>query len=295
MLKHKCLAATLIFGLLVGGVRIAAAADAYRTISAVTYAERDEEELAADVYIPTGAGPFPGVLVVHGGAWRFGERSHMTPVAQKLAENGFTAVSINYRLAPKHLFPAQLDDCRDAVRWMRKEASRYRIDAERIGAFGYSAGGHLVTLLAAAEQNGETEAVIEQPEKLSASLKAVVAGGMPCNFTILPATSQALAYWLGGSRSEKPEAYRLASPTSFITRDDPPMFFFHGEKDILVPILSPLAMQGLLRASGVEAHLYTVAGAGHIAALFDEGARDASIKFLSRHLKTETAESGPTR
>jgi dipeptidyl aminopeptidase/acylaminoacyl peptidase len=128
-------------------------------------------------------------------------------------------------------------------------------------------------------------AAAEQPP--SARLQCVVAGGAPCDFRALPEESRILAYWLGGSRAEKPDCYKLASPAHFVTEDDPPMFFFHGEEDALVPPSSPTAMAALLKAAGVPSRVYTVAEAGHLGAMRDQGALDEAVKFLKRRLQAE--------
>jgi triacylglycerol lipase len=116
-------------------------------------------------------------------------------------------------------------------------------------------------------------------------LQCVVAGGAPCEFRLLPAESKRLAFWLGGSRAEKPDAYVLASPASFITKDDPPTFFYHGEADTLVPLASPQLMLDKMSKAGVPAELHMVAKAGHVQAFYDQQALDAAIKFLDAHLK----------
>jgi dipeptidyl aminopeptidase/acylaminoacyl peptidase len=94
-----------------------------------------------------------------------------------------------------------------------------------------------------------------------------------------------LAYWLGGTRAEKPAAYDLASPVRFVSKDDPPIFFFHGETDALVPLASPQLMIKALTTAGVPAELHTVAKVGHIAAFYDPQALAAAVKFLDMHLK----------
>ena len=256
----------------------------------VVYAERDGVQLAADVYIPREGGLHPGVLVVHGGAWMMGDRDQLAEIARRLASSGFTAVAISYRLAPKHPFPSQIEDCRDAVRWMRTQAKKYKIDPTRIGGFGYSAGGHLVALLGAMggdpDQHSADQQATGEPQP-SMRLQAVVAGGAPCDFRLLPPANQMLAYWLGGSRAEQPDNYKLASPAQFVSRDDPPMFFFHGEKDAVVPLLSPVAMNVLLKLAGVPSQVFTVAGAGHIGAAHDEQALAAAFEFFQVHLQQE--------
>jgi len=249
-----------------------------------TYVERESGSLEADVYQPHGAGPFPGMLVVHGGAWRMGARAQLAAIAQVLAEHGYTAVAITYRLAPQSKFPAQIYDCQAAVRWMRQHAGELKIDPAHIGGFGYSAGGHLVALLGTLDDTEMREKGLPA-QSPSARLQVVLAGGAPCDFRVMPASSERLAYWLGGSRAELPDAYRDASPAKFISADDPPMFFFHGEQDMLVPIESPSRMVDLLKSAGVAAQMYTVKDAGHIQALFDRTALEHALAFADRYLK----------
>ena len=252
------------------------------------YVERDSGSLAADVYQPHGAGPFPAMLVVHGGAWSMGSRFELAAVANALAEHGYTAVAISYRLAPQYKFPAQIYDCQAAVRWMRGHASELKIDPTRIGGFGYSAGGHLVALLGTLGENELREPGVPANAP-SARLQVVVAGGAPCDFRMLPEDSEQLAYWLGGPRSAKPDAYRDASPATYISADNPPMFFFHGEQDLLVPVASPTHMVKLLNGANVTAEMYTVKDAGHIQTLFDRGAMEHALAFADRYLKANVA------
>lgn len=258
------------------------------------YAERDNQPLRADIYLPAGAGPFPAVLVVHGGAWRSGSRAQLGGLAERLAQAGYTAVAISYRLAPEHKFPTQLDDCRDAVRWMRSEAAKWKIDPARIGGLGYSAGGHLVALLGALngselqtvqpDDADDSVAGTDKPDP-TAKLQVVIAGGAPCEFRTIPAESGWLAFWLGGTRAEEPDAYRLASPAAFATSDDPPMYFYHGETDRLVALQSPQEMCKQLDEAGVENELYVVAHAGHGGAAGDREALRRGLAFLDKHLK----------
>jgi acetyl esterase/lipase len=255
-----------------------------------TYVTRPTGSLDADVFIPVGDGPFPGMLVVHGGAWRGGSRAQMSSVAQKFAEHGYTAVTVSYRLAPQSPFPAQLYDCEAAVRWMRTNAQKFRIDPAHIGGFGYSAGGHLVALLGTLPENEFKEDGVAA-EAPSTRLQCVLAGGAPCDFRVLPADSSFLAYWLAGTPSEKPENYRNASPAYFISADDPPMFFFSGEDDVIVPISSPQRMVKLLTEMGVICKMHAIKNAGHLNALFDRDAIDGAFAFADAHLKQHNAAS----
>jgi triacylglycerol lipase len=268
----------------------AAGQEKFETFGNVTYAENGGEPLKADVLVPHGKGPFPGVLVVHGGAWMTGNKSHMTAVAEALANHGYSVCSINYRLAPRYPFPAQIEDCKAAVRWMRSHAKQYKIDAKRIGGYGYSAGGHLVALLGTTDREAGLEGAGAPADGPDTRLQAVVAGGAPCDFRAFPENNMRLSYWLGGSRADKPEAYELASPSRYVTKDDPPIFFFHGEADTLVPLASPKAMHAQLTGAGVSATLFTVPKAGHIAAFRDTTATAAAIEFLDKHLKPANAK-----
>ena len=216
------------------------------------------------------------MLVIHGGAWMSGNKNQLTSIAEKLAENGYTAVAIAYRLAPRHQHPAQIDDCRAALAWMKQNAKEYKIDPKRIGAWGYSAGAHLSALL------GVT----------GTDLKGVVAGGTPTDFRAIPLDARYLVYWLGGTRRESPEVYKAASPAAFVSEKSPPVFFYHGDNDTLVPLAGATAMAALLKQAKVEAVIRTVAGAGHIAALFDRAVVTEGVKFLDKHVKGAKASQG---
>jgi acetyl esterase/lipase len=266
-----------VFSALLAGCVVLPAAHAlaaeppYETIRNLVYAPREDEPLRADIYRPTGEGPFPGVLCVHGGAWTVGNKNQLAGIARRLAEKGYAAVAINYRLAPKHKFPAQIEDCRAALLWIQENAKQHKIDPHRLGAWGYSAGGHLVALLGAS----------------GTGLKAVVAGGAPCDFRGMPPDSQKLAFWLGGTRRELPRVYQAASPIDFVSADDPPMFFYHGQRDRVVSVAHPTEMAAELKRSGVTAKLYVVPDAGHLRAFLDPSAVAEGIQFLDEHLKPQ--------
>ncbi len=258
------------------------------------FVERESGPLAADVYRPRGDGPFPAMLVVHGGAWRMGARADLAAIAQALAEHGYTAVAIDYRLAPAHKFPAQVYDCQAAVRWMRSHAAELKIDPARIGGFGYSAGGHLVALLGTLDDKELREPGLPA-DAPSTRLSVVVAGGAPCDFRVLPGDSERIAFWIGGTRDKMPREYHDASPASFITPDDPPMYFFHGQKDLLVPVGSPEAMVKSLKDAQVAAEICVVKDAGHVQALFDRTALERGLAFANKYLKNDTLNAAPSQ
>ena len=280
--------------------------ETFAVTKGIPYAQRGETSLLADVYVPKGEGPFPGVLVVHGGAWMAGNKSRMANTAKLLAEHGYTAVSINYRLAPQHVWPAQIEDCKTAVRWMRQNAAQYKIDPTRMAGYGYSAGGQLVALLGTTDATCGLEGLETvktdpnekpagvQPNDVTAAcdtrLQCIVAGGAPCDFRLLPPRSPRLSYWLGGTRLDKPLLYEQASPANFISRDDPPMFFYHGAVDAVVPLDSPQNMAKQMTAAGCQATVYVVPDAGHVAAFLDMTAASEAVKFLDAQLKPPAAK-----
>ncbi len=119
-----------------------------RAVNDLVFSEVDGEKVRADIYRPDNDQRVPGVLLIHGGAWSAGDKWNMRDHARQLAQSGYVAVSINYRLAPQFKYPAQIDDCRAALRWVHQVADQYNIDTERLAVYGYSAGGHLAALLA---------------------------------------------------------------------------------------------------------------------------------------------------
>lgn len=258
-------------------------------LRSLPYCQRgDQKPLLADIYRPYGRkGPFPAIMMVHGGAWFAGDKVQITSHARYAAGRGYVVMAINYRLAPRYKFPAQIEDCQSALEWLGQHADQYDIDPERIAAYGYSAGGHLVTLLAMTSARTDQAPRRTPPEgKTWPAFKAVVAGGTPCQFDWIPEESDALAYWLGGSRQELPEVYRQASPAGHVDPKDPPVFFFHGEKDQIVPLSSPQRMKKRLEEAGVHTAIHVVPGARHYQTFLAEEPRRAAVDFLDHMLQS---------
>jgi acetyl esterase/lipase len=260
----------------------------YERTKNIVYKEIDGETLKLDAYIPEGDGPFPAILVVHGGAWRLGSKGQLAMYARSLAKRGYVCFAINYRLAPKYKSPAQTEDCRDAVRWIRQHGEKYKADPERIGAMGYSAGGHLVSMLAVTGLSKE-----EDPKGIGTKIVAAVAGGAPTDFRTIRENSGSLSYWFGGKRKDKPEAYAADSPNAFVDKNDSPVFFYNGSIDLLVHpkkhptmgFLGPTQMHESLKKVGVDTGLYIAKGAGHLAMILNLKAQNAGFAFLDKHLK----------
>lgn len=259
----------------------------YKTLS-------DDKELLADVYLPTSteAERHPTILMIHGGAWFSGNKVHVTYHAKHAATQGFAVVAINYRLAPKYKFPAQVEDCLDALAWIRKHADKYSFDANRVAVYGYSAGAHLASLVGVTRNNednslpGLASLRSVKPEQLP-TICAVVAGGAPCEFSWIPDDSEALSYWLGSSRAANPEIYVAASPSESVDEGDPPTLLFHGTADRVVPLDSAKKMAARLEQAKVPYKLHEIPEASHIGAFMDASTRQVAVEFLRKHLLSE--------
>ena len=247
------------------------------------YSRIGSRQLLADVYVPEGRGPFPAVLVVHGGGWSGGKRTEMNFIARRLAKHRYVAVNIDYRLAPKDIFPAQIHDCKEAVRWMRANSVRFKIDPNRVGAFGYSAGAHLAALLGVTRPSDGLEGESELGS-LSSGVQAVVAGAGPMDLKKDP-KSRRIVQFLGATFEQNPEIFRKASPVTYVSKGDPPMFLYHGQWDRTVALSHSTDMKRALEDAGVPSQFLLIHGMGHIAVfLFNRSAIEKAIRFLDINL-----------
>ncbi len=243
----------------------------------VTYASHGGVPQQADVYRPRGTGPFPAVVVIHGGGWRKGGPWQMQHIAERLAGEGFVVANIGYRLAPEFTYPAPVEDSEAAVRWLREHATEYRVDVDRVGAWGYSAGAHLALLRA-------TRDTPVSAGTTSTRLTAVVGGGSPTDMTLF-GENEIVTMFMGGTPSAKPDAYRDASPVTHVTPGDPPAFLYHGKSDWVVAPQHTHELADALRKAGVEVSV-TEPFFGHIAVfLFGRAEEDAAIEFLRQRLR----------
>lgn len=247
----------------------------------LTYTPEDwPKALHADVYQPSGSGPFPAVLVVHGGGWERRSPEDMESISKRLASHGFVAVNIAYRFAPQYQFPAQLHDLQQAMRWIQRNAGRYEIDPRQVSALGYSAGAHLVSMLGVVAGTGDE---LDRPYG-GAETKpfAVVAGGTPTDLrkftggTLVP-------QFLGGTLDQVPEAFAAASPVVHVHDAAPPFFIYHGGADLLVSDDHATDFRARLDAAGVYTELYLLKWRGHLTAFATSGsAIEEAMQFLLR-------------
>jgi acetyl esterase/lipase len=244
----------------------------------VAYRDAGAETLRLDVTVPDAtrfAGRRPAVLLFHPGGWTGGRKELMHGAASTLARAGFVAVSVQYRLAPAHPFPAQLEDAQAAVRWLRRHADRLNVDGARVGAFGYSAGAHLAALLATAPAAG-------------AEVQAVAVGGTPADLRALPPNGRTVAL-LGASAEEAPARYDDASPVTHVSTDDPPFSILHGRTDWMVDIEQSRALRDALHERGVPTR-YRESRLGHFAIfLLQDGGAALAARFFDEFLGDESA------
>ncbi len=258
-----------------------------RILRDVAFAMRGKKELRADVY-RAAPGRLPGVVVIHPGGWFSGDKGDVSSVARRFAEQGYLAVAPQYRLTPRHRFPAQIHDVKEAVRWMRANADELELDPERIAAYGYSAGGHLAALLAVTGAEDGLEGPTAYPG-VSSRVQALVAGGSPTDlFAMRP--NPAIAGLLGGSADDRPALARSASPLHFVTPDDPPAFLYHGRFDVLVGSGQSRGLWRALQRVRVPAQL-RIGRLGHFTTwLFGGGEVERGLAFLDRLFRPAPGE-----
>lgn len=209
--------------------------------------------------------PAPCIVVIHGGAWRGGDKSQHTAQIFDFAKQGYVSVSVGYRFCPKHRFPAQVEDVKCAVRFLRANAEKYHIDPDRFGAVGFSAGAHLSMMLGVMGKDDGLEGD-GGSAGLSSKVQAVVAFFGPTDFNaddIPPLSVGLLSDFVGVTKDEDQGEREKASPITYVTKDDAPLLIFQGTKDPLVPHTQAYKMADAMTAAGVPGRVELLLGAGH--------------------------------
>jgi acetyl esterase/lipase len=254
----------------------------------VEYANPDNQHLQLDIARPDGAGPYPAVIYIHGGGFVKGTRES-DRLIKKLAENGYVAVTITYRLTPQYQFPAAVNDSKAAVRWLRANAAKYRVDPERIGATGASAGGNLAQFLGVTADLKQFEGDGGNADR-SSRVACVVNICGPVDFPRWYAESADAAKYappyLGGNLEQSRQRHIQASPFYWVTPDSAPTLCIHGTKDNQVGFEQSQWIVERLKSAGVEAELLSMEGAGHgFKGEVNEKAEAAMLAFFDAHLK----------
>ena len=250
------------------------------------YVPGGHERNRLDLYLPEKAArPRPVILYVHGGGWQGGDKSNGP--AFRFAAKGYAVASMNYRFSQHATFPAQIYDCKAAVRWLRANARKYGLDADHIGAWGGSAGGHLVALL------GTTAGVkeLEGPggnEEQSSRVQAVVDWFGPTDFLTVGA-KETRTQLLGGDPQTNKEKALKASPMTYVSKDAAPFLIMHGDEDQTVPIAQSETFAAALKKAGADATFVVIKGGKHGGALFTNAESMKLIEdFFARHLARAT-------
>jgi acetyl esterase/lipase len=282
----------------------------------VTYCTIGKTQLMLDVAHPkTGDGPFPAIVLIHGGGWCVGDRKSNVPLALKLAQEGYVAVTVSYRLSGEAPFPAAVHDVKCAVRWLRAHAPAYKIDKERIAALGYSSGGHLACMLGAtgdiacfegdgghADQSSRVQAVVSYYgiTDLGCLHDDCVQSDRPGYERAI--MKYALEKFLGGSPADVDRAvsmvwgspakligrYEQASPITHVKGDAAPTLLLHGTADQLVPIDQSGRYAKKLTEAGASVQLVALEKAPHnFTGDHEEKANAATLEFLRTHLRAE--------
>jgi acetyl esterase/lipase len=237
----------------------------------LAYVTDGHERQKLDLYIPEGEGPFPVLVWIHGGAWRAGSKKNARGLES--LDRGVAVASLNYRLSQHAIFPAQIEDCKSAIRWLRAHADKYQLDTDRLVVRGASAGGHLVALL------GVTGNVrtFDEGENLdqSSSVTAAIDEFGPTDFLQMDAMDGEIgkmdhnakdspeSQLIGGPIQEHPDKVKLANPLTYVSEGDAPFLIIHGDQDPLVAHGQSVILHDALKSAGVPSVLYTVQGGKH--------------------------------
>jgi acetyl esterase/lipase len=254
-----------------------------------------------DLYLPPNSessGPLPVIVYVHGGGWMGGDKKHFP--ALPLVARGYAVASVNYRFSQEAVFPAQIVDCKGAVRWLRAHAKEYHLDSDHFAAWGDSAGGHLVALLGTSGEVKEIEGDVGGNLDQSSRVQGVVDFFGPTDMSLFwdhaepvenifkaKRNESPITKLFGGAVETKKDLVRQANPVAFVSKDNPPFLIVHGDKDTLVPLAQSEILADALKKAGVEVQLEVLKGAGHGGAEFGKpSVRAAIVEFFDKHLKS---------
>lgn len=259
----------------------------------IVYTTVEGRELKLDLAQPADrSAPRPAIVAIHGGAWRAGDKSDLRNLLVEFAEAGYVAISPEYRFCPEHTFPAQIHDVKAAVRWLRANADTYGVDPDRLGAVGFSAGGHLALLLGLTDVGDDLEGAVAEDAPAS-NVQAVVNFFGPTDLLAddLPMISIPLRNdFIGGTPEEKPEATAAASPISHVSKGDAPILVFQGTADPLIPTSQAITLASAMAEAGVPGRVELIIGAGHgVSGPELPRTKEATFEFFDLHLKSEGA------
>lgn len=258
------------------------------------YVSNGHERQKLDLYLPRAEEKLPLIIRIHGGAWLSGSKEWEKP--EDFIRNGYAVASIGYRLSQHAKFPAQIEDCKAAVRYLRANAQKYNLDPNRFGVWGGSAGGHLAAMLGTTGDVNEFD-VGENLGVLS-RVQAVVDYFGPTDLidfhrmpdgTVRSSPDTPVAKLIGGPVQDNLEKARKANPIIYITKNDPPFLIIHGDKDKTVPLHQSELLEAALKKAGVPVTFYTVKDGGHSDPNFfrDPNVYKLTREFFEKNLKNK--------
>lgn len=267
--------------------------------SNIPYANDTLKKHQLDIYIPANAAnakaDIPLVVWVHGGAWmlndKYADMSYMKKTIAAILNSGFALASIDYRYSTEAVFPAQIQDCNQALEFLYQHAAKYGYNKNKIALIGFSAGGHLASLLALSHNN-QVASFCAPTIKKSFKINAVVDFYGPADFLAILKPQEentpkdAVTTLLGASPVDRPDLAKIASPATYIDKNDPPFLIIHGEKDASVPPTQSKLLSSWLSLSKIPNEVIIVKNAPHYGEMFDEAyIKDKIIAFLKSKLK----------
>lgn len=254
-----------------------------QTYRDVVYVPNGGRSRSLDIFVPGNTTkPLPLVVWIHGDAWKAGSKEFCPAIP--LLSRGYAVASLNYRLSQEAIFPAQIHDCKAAIRWLRANAEKYHLDPDRIGVWGGSAGGHLVALLGTSGGVKELEGN-EGNLKFSSQVQAVCDFFGPADFNSIrsQAADGPVAALLGGTDEAARRNGIAASPVTYANKTNPPFLIMHGESDNVVPIQQSEKLNEVLKKAGVEVTFHRIPGAGH--GFGGPEIQKTVFDFFDKHLK----------
>ena len=240
----------------------------------IVYAQRGGRALRLDLYVPRTPRPAPLIVWFHGGSWEFGSKGFHLHL-RELTREGFAIAAVNYRVISQARWPAQREDCEEAVRWLRANGAGYGADPQRMGLAGESAGGHLAALLGTTEGRPRIKAVCA----LYPPTDMVALGRRYAKFK----DASLITQMFGGRIEDRLAVARDASPVAHVCASCPPFQLWHGQRDFLVPVQQSRALDRALREAGVESHLTVLPGKTHAFGLHRTQLAEVAA-FFHRHL-----------
>ncbi len=287
-----------------------------RLVPDVPYAGNDNPRQQVDLLLPEepkGDAPLPVVVWIHGGAWRGGDkRGGIRQLADLVASGNYAGVSVAYRLSAEAVWPAQIHDCKAAIRWIRAHAEKHNLDPQRIGVWGSSAGGHLVAMLGTSANVQQLEGDLGPHTDQKSTVRCVVDFFGPSELLSMgqypsridhDAAESPESRLVGGPLQERKEAARNASPITYVSGDDPPFLIVHGTEDPAVPFNQSERLEAALRAAGVDVTFIKVQGGGHggfrspellrrVALFFDKHLRDRDVAISADPIRPGQGDLG---